>query len=94
MAFQFDKVLWSYKIMDMTCRTPSGSTPEEAMKNAGNCVKSQERESSGFPKYHGRVLHYKEDQDEVVILSHNDGFSDPFIWTGNTADYFKIWDID
>ena len=73
---------------------PGGSSPEDAMTKSGNCVKSIEREGNGFPKYHGRVLKFDMLSNRTVVLSHNDGFSEPFIWTGTIKEYFNIWDCD
>ena len=95
--FSFDKNTWSRKMMDMPFDRPGGNSPREAMEVSGNCVKSKEREGpndSGFPKYHGRVLTFDKDKDEVEILSHNDKFSKHFIWCGSISEYFEIWNCD
>ena len=66
-------------------------TLEEAFSLPGRCVKSMEREKSGFPKYHGIIVKYG---DECVVRGHNSIVSDCFVWTGTKEEYGHFWMVD
>lgn len=89
--FVKDATLWNAYYATIGNYTPGGRTAEEAAKNVGNCVKSIERDDTGFPKYHGRLAKYTE-KECVVIMS--DILHDMLVWTGTQNEYHQTWIVD
>lgn len=86
-----DKDLWD-KIYLTLPQPPYGDTIEEATINVGNCVKSLEREKRGFPKFHGRLAEYTDNQ--CVVVSHIYEITGIFVWIGSKQEYHDMWTVD
>jgi hypothetical protein len=93
--FDFNEKKWAEAMMDMPFGRPGGLTQKDAVTKPGNCVKSVEREQpSHRNKYFGRILKYDTSTDEVIVLSHADGWSKKFVWTGTVHEFDMTWSID
>ena len=93
MTFSFDKKDWIKALNSIPLNRPSGGVlKKEAMSKPGNCVKSKECEPNGMPKYFGRIANFND--NEVIIISHNDKIFDDFVWRGTQSEYFDSWDCD
>lgn len=90
-GLKIDKSKWQQLWLDTPFARPGGNSPEQAMTIPGNCVKSQKIENQ-FPKYHGRITEFSD--EKVVLIAHNDGFQDLWVWEGTKDAYFKHWDCD
>jgi hypothetical protein len=88
--FSFDETKVAEALLDLPFGTPGGKDALDAMTKPGNCVKSVESADSGMPKWFGRIVKYSPD-GEVIVVSHNDGMSKPFVWKGNTGEYHSMW---
>lgn len=87
-----DRNLWMEVASSAPNKPPGGNTAEEATINPGNCVKSLERETMGFPKHHGRLAKYS--HDECIVFSHTYSVEGVFVWYGNQQEYHAMWTID
>jgi hypothetical protein len=86
-GFNFDEVKVAEALLNLPFGTPGGKSAHDAMMHPGNCVKSNETENGMMPKWFGRIVKYSD--DEVIVVSHNDGMSKRFVWTGTSTEYFR-----
>lgn len=89
-----DKSKWTEFWLDTPMNRPGGDSPYDAMMKPGNCIKSKKRENDGrgLPIYHGRITEFSDER--VVLIAHNDGMQDRWVWEGTKDEYFKYWDCD
>jgi len=90
--FNFDETKVAEALLACPLVSLGGKAPLDAMTKPGNCVKSVESEDNGMPKWFGRIVKYSD--VEVIVVSHQDGFSKPFVWKGNTGEYHSMWLCD
>ena len=79
--------------MDLVFEFKGGADSREgAMQMPGCGVKSKETQSSSsWPKWFAKVVEFT---NEKVTLCSYRGDETIFVWTGNSSEYYSMWDCD
>lgn len=89
-----DPVAYQNAWLDLPFGSPRARTKNEAHQTPGCHLKSNEK-AGRWPRFFGRLVSFSPEMCIVVSKAPAHGIDGkPTVWTGTSAEYARMWEVD